>query len=90
MIDAVFSHYGFKCTIAKIFSAITNDCARKAKTRKYILFQKIYNFVFIGFTCYYLYLFRYVVNCHKDILVSMRYRKGTHEVDTPNIKTFNN
>ena len=68
-----------------MFSTIADDCTRKAKTC--ILFQEVYhNFVVIGFTCYCLYPFRDVVNCYKDILVSMGYRKGTHEVNASNIK----
>ena len=74
-----------------MFSTIADDCTKKAKTREYILFQEVYhNFVVIDFTCYCLYPFRDVVNCYKDILVFMGYRKGTHEVNAPNIKDFDN
>ena len=70
---------------------MADDCMRKAKTKEYILLQEVYhNFVFIGFTCYRLYLFKNVVNCYKDILVFMGYRKGTHEVNAPNIEDFDN
>ena len=74
-----------------MFPTIADDCTRKAKTRECILFQEVYhNFVVIDFTCYRLYLFRNVVNCYKDILVSTGYRKGTHEVNAPNIEDFDN
>jgi len=74
-----------------MFSTISDDWTRKAKTREYILFQEVYdNFVVISVTCYRLYPFRDVVNCYKDILVSMRYRKGTYGVNTPNIEDFDN
>jgi len=77
--------------IAKIFPTIANYCTGKAKMREYILFQEVYhNLVVIGFTCYGLYPFRDVVNCHDDILVSMRHKEGTHEVNAPNIKDFDN
>ena len=63
----------------------------KAKMREYILFQEVYhNFVVIDFTCYRLYPFRDAVNCYKDIFVSMGNRKGTHEVNAPNIEDFDN
>jgi len=89
MIDAVFFHKGFKCMIAEMFSTIANDCTREAKMKKYVLFQEVYhNFVVIGSICYDLYQFRDMANCHKDILVSMRHREGTHEVDAPNIEDF--
>jgi len=59
--------------------------------KEYIIFQEVYyNFVVIGFTYYRLYPFRDLVNCYKDILVSMGYRKGTYEVNAPNIEDFNN
>jgi len=58
--------------------------------REYILFQEVYhNLVVIGLTCYDLYPFRDVVNYHEDILVSIRHREGTHEVNAPNIDNLN-
>jgi len=63
----------------------------KPKMKEYILFQEVYhNLVGIEFTCYSLTPFRDVVNCHEDILVSMRHREGTHEVNAPNIENFDN
>jgi len=57
------------------------------QNEKIILFQEVYhNFVVIGFACYDLYLFGDVINCHEDILVSMRHREGTHEVDAQTSK----
>jgi len=77
--------------IVEIFFTIANGCTREAKMRKYVLFQEVYhNFVAIGSTCYDLNSFRDVVICHKDILVSMRHREGTHEVNAPNIEDFDN
>jgi len=65
--------------------------ARGKPKRENIFFQEVYhNFIVIDSTCYDLYPFRDVVNCHKDILVTMRHREGTHEVDAPNIKDFDN
>jgi len=70
---------------------VTDDSSRCTKpTKDVCLNELVHNLVIIGLGCYSLYLLGNIVHRHQNILTSERKWKRSHQVDSPNVKDFNN
>jgi len=90
MNDRKFEHKFFKNLIAKMLLPITYNGTWYAKLSKNILFQKLdHYFVVISSTCFDFYPFWNIVDNDKDVHITKKNWKWSHEIYTPYIKNFN-
>jgi hypothetical protein len=89
--NGVLEKQGFEKPIAKVLTSITNDGPGSTKSAKDVGLDEFYNnLVIIGLGGHGFYPFGDIIHPYQDILIPNRRWEGSHEIDTPDIKNFNN
>jgi hypothetical protein len=89
--DGIFKEQRLEKTIAKVLTSITNDGPWGTESTENVGLDEFdHNLVIISLGGHSLDPFRDIIHSYKNILKPKRWREGSHEVDTPNVKDFNN
>jgi hypothetical protein len=89
--DRVFKEQGLEKPVTKVLTSITNDCPRGTKSTENVGLDELdHNLVIVSLGGHSFKPFRDIIHTHKNILKPKRCWEGSHEVDTPYVKDFNN
>jgi hypothetical protein len=89
--DGIFKEQDLEKPVAKVLTSITNDCLWGTESVENVGLDEFnHNLVIISLGGRSLDPFRDIVHLYKNILKPKRWREGSHEVDTPDVKDFNN
>jgi hypothetical protein len=89
--DRVFEKQGFEKPVAKVLTFVTNDGPRGTESTENVGLDEFdHNLVIISLGGHNFYPFRDIIHPYKNILIPRRWWEGSHEVDTLDIKDFNN
>jgi hypothetical protein len=90
MCDRVLEKQGFEEPVAKVLTSVTDDgLGSTESTEDVVLDEFYYNLVIISLGGHGFYPFRDIIHSYQDILIPKRWWKGSHEINTPDIKNFN-
>jgi len=89
--DRVYKKQGLEKPVAKVLTFITNDGPRGIESAENVSLDELdHNLVIIRLGGHNFDPFRDIIYPYKNILKPKRWWEGSHEVDTPYIKDFNN
>jgi len=90
--DRIFKEQGFEKSVAKVLTSGTNDGPWGTESVENVGLDEFdHNLVIISLGGHSLDPFRDIIHPYKNILKPKRWREGSsHEVDTPDVKDFNN
>ena len=91
MCNRVLEKQGFKEPVTEVFASVTNDGSRSTKSAKDVGLNEFhYHLVIIGLGGHGFYLFGDIVYPYQNVRIPKRWWKMAYEIDTPDIKNFNN
>jgi hypothetical protein len=89
--DGIFKEQGLEKSVAKVLTSVTNDGTWGTESAENVGLDEFdHNLVIISLGSHSLDPFRDIIHSYKNILKPKRWREGSHEVDNPNVKDFNN
>jgi hypothetical protein len=91
MCDRIFEEQRHEKLVAKVLTSVTNDGPWATESAENVGLDEFdHNLVIISLGGHNLDPFRDIIHPYKNILKPKRWREGSHEVNTPNVKYFNN
>jgi hypothetical protein len=88
--NGVLEKQGFEKLVAEVFASITDDGLGSTKSTEDAGFDEFhYHFVIVGLGGHSFYPFGDIVYPYQNVLISERWLKMAHEIDTSDIKNFN-
>jgi hypothetical protein len=89
MSNRVLEKQGFKKSVAKVLASVTDDGSGSTKSAEDVGLDEFhYHLVIIGLGGHGFHPFRDIVYPYQNVLIPKRWWKGTHEINTPNVKNF--
>jgi hypothetical protein len=90
MCNRVLEKKGFEKLIAEVLASITDDGLGSTESTEDVGLDEFhYNLVIIGLCGHDFYPFGDIVYPNQNVLITERWWKEAHEIDTPDIKNFN-
>jgi hypothetical protein len=91
MCNRVFEEQGFDEPLAEVLTSITDDGLGSTESAEDVGLDEFYdNLVIIGLVGHDFYPFGDIIYPYQNVLIPKRWWKGAHEIDTPDIKNFDN
>jgi hypothetical protein len=87
----VFEEQGFDEPVAEVLTSVTDDGSGSTKSVEDVGLDEFYhNLVILGLGGHSFYPFGDIIYPYQNVLIPKRWWKGAHEIDTPDIKNFDN
>jgi hypothetical protein len=87
--NRVLEKQGFEKPVAEVLASVTDDGSESTKSTKDVGLDEFhYHLVIIGLGGHDFDPFGDIVYPYQNVFIPKRWWKGAHEIDTPNIKNF--